>query len=85
MGGLRDAQGTERSNRRLATEHGNNIFESEALPSEDLQAVLKGTIDAVIDIDAINHAIDQEREDAALLEATRRRVHIVLSGIGEGQ
>jgi len=60
---------------RFANQHGQNVFELEALDPEDLQAILQETIDRVIDVEAFNHEIDQEKQDAAFLEATRKRVY----------
>jgi hypothetical protein len=71
------------ANQAVLLEHGNNVFESVAMPPEDVQTVLKDTIDFVIAIDAVNHEIDQEKEDATFLEATRRRVQSMLSGFAE--
>jgi hypothetical protein len=47
----------------------------EAIAPEALQRLLTEAIDAVIDVEAINHEIDQEKQDAAFLAATRRRVY----------
>jgi len=38
-------------------------------------------IDAVIDVETFNHEIDQEKQDAASLETTRRRVHHLLGDV----
>jgi len=47
--------------------------------------VLKETIDSVIDIDAFNHELDQEKQDAAFLATARRQVQHTLSGITEAE
>ena len=57
--------------KRFAREHGDHVWELEALPPESLQAVLKDAIDAVIDTKVFNHEIDQEKADAAKLEYAR--------------
>jgi len=64
--------------KRFASEHGDDVWELEALPPETLQQVLEDAIDAVIDQKTFNHEIDQEKQDAASLETTRRRVHRLL-------
>jgi len=66
---------------RFAEKHGDDVFELEALEPHDLQGVLEQTIDAVIDVDAFNHELDQEKQDATFLEASRRRVHSELGTI----
>jgi len=65
--------------KRFSSAHGDSVWELEALPPETLQRVLQEAIDNVIDIEAFNHEIDQEKQDAASLENTRRRVHRLLS------
>jgi len=67
--------------KRFTQEHGDDVFELEALEPEALQTVLAETIDAVIDTDAFNHELDQEKQDAAFLDKTRRRVHRELGEI----
>ncbi len=42
------------------------------MPPETLQRVLQEAIDQVIDVEAFNHEIDQEKADAAKLEAVRK-------------
>jgi hypothetical protein len=67
--------------RRFADEHGDDVFELEAVPPQVLQNLLRDAIDAVIDKKAFNHEIDQEMADAATLEITRRRVQGVLGSV----
>lgn len=71
--------------KRFVRQHGNHVFELEALPPETLQKLLTEAIDAVIDRDAFNHEIDQEKRDAAFLEAVRRRVHQELGQLIDGE
>jgi hypothetical protein len=66
--------------RRFADEHGDDVWELEALPPETLQRLLQDAIDAVIDVEAFNHEIDQEKADAAKLEGVRR---VMLDTLGE--
>jgi hypothetical protein len=68
------------SYQRFADQHGDDVWELEALPPETLQRVLQEAIDAVIDVEAFNHEIDQEKTDAAKLEGVRR---VVLDTLGE--
>jgi len=66
---------------KFVEEHADDVFELEAIPPEDLQEILRQPIDGVIDIDKFNREIDREKKDATFLEATRREVYSVLSGI----
>ena len=53
--------------------YGDDVYELEALAPNDLQAILRETIESVLDVDAYNAEVDQEKKDAAFLENTRRR------------
>jgi len=75
------AKKTSTNYKRFVRKHGDDVFELEALPPETLQQVLRNAIDSVIDIDAFNHELDQEKQDAAHLDNVRRRVHHVLRDI----
>lgn len=63
--------------------HGDAVFELEALRPEDLQAALRLAIESVIDRKALNHEIDQEKEDAAFLENKRREILAMLGRNGQ--
>lgn len=65
--------------RKFAQQHGDDVFELEAVPPVTLQNILRAAIEQVIDRVAINAELDAEREDAAFLETTRMRVHRALS------
>jgi len=58
--------------KRFVAKYGDDVYELEALPPKTLQRVLQDAIDAVIDTDAFNHEIDQEKADAAKLGGVRR-------------
>ena len=49
-----------------------------------MQSILKGAIDSVIDIDAFNHELDQEKADAAFLQGVRNTVHAALAEMDLG-
>ena len=68
------------SYQRFTDQHGDDVWELEALPPETLQHVLQDAIDRVIDVEAFNHEIDQEKADAAKLEDVRR---VMLGTLGE--
>lgn len=60
---------------RFVRTHGTtNVFELEAVKPDVLQGLVRDAIDAVIDRELFNRELDQERADAAELEATRRAV-----------
>lgn len=52
--------------------HGDNVFELEAVPPEQLQRLLREAVDRVLDVPAYNAEVAREREDAAHLEGIRR-------------
>ena len=60
--------------RKFVSKYGANVFELEAITPSALQGLVRDAIDAVIDRDSFNCELDQEREDAAELEALRRTV-----------
>jgi hypothetical protein len=60
------------SYQRFTDEHGDDVWELEALPPETLQQVLTDAVDGVIDVEAFNQEIDAEKADAAKLEGVRR-------------
>jgi hypothetical protein len=64
--GSRAAKFTER--------HGDDVFELEAVPPGQLQDILTEVIDSVLDVDAYNHEVEEEKKDAAHLAGVRRRL-----------
>jgi hypothetical protein len=54
------------------------VYELEAVAPQQLQGLLRDAIDSVIDIDAYNHEVDEEKKDAAFNAANRERVLRVL-------
>ena len=72
--------------KRFVEQHGDTVHELEALSPEDLQELLAEVVDSVLDIEAFNAEVDAEREDAAFLDTTRRRVQRALRGVlGDGE
>jgi hypothetical protein len=53
-------------------QHGENVFELEAVPPDQLQAIMRQAIDQVLDVDAFNAEIDAEKRDAGYLAGLRR-------------
>jgi ParB-like chromosome segregation protein Spo0J len=75
-----EAKVTSNQYNRFVAKYGKNCWELEALPPESLQHVLQDAIDHVIDTEAFNHEIDQEKADATKLEGVR---HVMLDTLGE--
>jgi hypothetical protein len=64
--------------------HGENVFELEAVPPDQLQGIARRAIDSVLDVRAFNAEIDAEKQDAARLDGIRRALRDnVASIIGE--
>jgi hypothetical protein len=62
----------------FVAEHGDDVFELEAVPPGDLQDILREAIDAIIDMAAFNAEVAAEKRDAAHLDEVRQRVHDTL-------
>jgi len=69
---------------KFVKKHGKYVFELEALPPTVLQQILREAIDSVLDIEAFNHEVTREHDDAAELAATRQTVNRILAELGEG-
>jgi hypothetical protein len=61
--------------------YGNDTYELEAVRPQQLQQWLRDAIHGVLDLDAFNRELEREQEDAARLEALRRRLRESLSGM----
>lgn len=59
---------------KFVTEFGENVYELEAIPPDTLQMLVREAIDSVINVKLFNREIDQEKQDAAEIEALRRTV-----------
>jgi hypothetical protein len=70
--------------KRFVDEFGENVWELEAVPPDELQRILREQIDSVIDVDRFNAELNTEKADAAYLDSVRRRVHDALGPIMEG-
>jgi ParB-like chromosome segregation protein Spo0J len=58
----------------FAAKHGDDVHELEAVPPEQLQAMLTEAIDSVLDVDAFNAEVEAEKHEAAYLETFRRNL-----------
>ena len=67
---------------KFVEQHGEDVYELEAVPPERLQTILRNGIDGVLDVDAFNAEIDQERQDTADLERIRQSLLSRLGGTG---
>ncbi|MDA1275341.1 MAG: ParB N-terminal domain-containing protein [Verrucomicrobia bacterium] len=59
---------------RFVAEYGENVFELEAISPDALQTLVRAAIDSVISVELFNAETDQEKQDAAEIEALRRTV-----------
>jgi hypothetical protein len=59
---------------RFRQRFGDETYELEAIRPQQLQQWLREAIDGVLDVDAFNREVEREQEDAARLEALRRRL-----------
>jgi hypothetical protein len=51
--------------------YGNYVYEVEALPDGELSELLDDAIRSVLDLEAFNYEVEQEKQDAARIEATQ--------------
>ena len=68
-----EAKSTSSRYQRFVDRHGETVYELEALPPAALISELTKTIDGVIDTEAFNKELDEERKDAVFLEEVRQR------------
>lgn len=66
---------------RFIREHGDDVYELEALPPTVLQDLVRESINSVMDIAMFNREVDSDREDSRLLEGIRVAVHESLKGL----
>lgn len=79
------AKKTSTNYNKFKERYGDNAYEVEALRPDDLQHIVQEAIDSVLDIEAFNRELEQERIDAAHIETVRRKVQHVLANIGLGE
>ena len=79
-----EAKKTSARYKKFARQHGTNAYELEALPPEVLQKAIDDAILSVLDTDSLKTEIKAEKQDAAFLAATRRRVLTALGPMIEG-
>ncbi|MEX1015933.1 MAG: ParB N-terminal domain-containing protein [Phycisphaeraceae bacterium] len=60
--------------RRFTETHGTQVAELEALPSDELEQIVRDVVDSVVDHDALEREREAEAEDAAYLAAVRNQV-----------
>jgi hypothetical protein len=59
--------------KKFVSEHGEHVFELEAVEPGRLQLILREVIESVLDMDLFRAEQEKERQDAAFLEAVRRK------------
>ena len=78
---LMKAKATSSRYDEFVERHGDDVFELEAVPPDQLQTILRQAIDSVLDIAAFNAEVDAEKRDAARLEGVRRALRDNLDAI----
>ena len=63
--------------KKFVAQHGTEVFELEALPPATLQALLRESLDSVMDVAAFNAEVEAEEQDAQTLDEKRQMVHRV--------
>ena len=70
-----------KNRKKFIGEFGDKTYELEALLPAMLQAILRDTIDSVIDQEAFAHEREQEAQDAASIDEARQKVLLALQGV----
>jgi hypothetical protein len=79
-----DAKKDSSRYRKFVRQHGESVYELEALPPAELQQIVREAIEGVIDRAAYAAEIEAEKADAAFLEGVRRTVHGTLADMDLG-
>lgn len=66
---------------RFAAEHGDDVYELEAVAPEELQRLLDETIRSLMDLDTYDREVATEKHDAAYLDTIRRKAVRLLGGL----
>lgn len=61
--------------------YGDDVYELEALPPEELQELVDEAVRSVIDVDLFNAELERERTDSQWLDVTRRKLMAALSEV----
>lgn len=67
--------------KEFSKKHGDSVHELEAVEPEQLQTMLRETIDSVLDLDAFNAEIELEKQNEAQLEGLRRTILKMVSPV----
>jgi hypothetical protein len=65
--------------KRFVKEHGENVYELEAVEPDELQDILRDTIENVLDMDLFRAEQEKEQQDSAYLSGICKTVHKMLS------
>lgn len=76
-----EAKSSSVNYQKFVDEYGTECHELDALDESVLQQILREAIDGVLDVTAYNHEIDQEKAEAANLDAYRKVVARTLSEV----
>jgi hypothetical protein len=64
--------------KKFVERHGDDVFELEAVPVEQMQAILRRSIEKVLDVAAYHAEQDKERRDCGEIDRLRRQVKAAL-------
>jgi hypothetical protein len=76
-----EAKKTSSKYKRFKAEYGTHAYELEALSPETLQTLMREAIESVIDHEAFDREVGQEKQDAAYLCALRRKTLELLKDV----
>jgi hypothetical protein len=71
--------------RRFVEQHGEHVYELEAVEPDRLQQMLRNVIEGLIDMSLFNAEVEREQQDAAVLEGVRRRLRKMLGEVQLGE
>lgn len=75
------AKSTSSRRNAFVAQHGENIFELEAVEPRRLQQLVRNGIESVLDIELFKREQENERRDAAELAAIRRQIQTGIAGV----
>ncbi len=74
------AKASSSNYQRYVSRFGHDVYELEAVPPKTLQGLLRDALNSVIDVEAFNHEIEREKQDAAEIADRRATLMAVMAG-----
>ena len=75
-----EAKKTSPNYKRFAAKHGTRAVELDAMPGPLLAEALQDAIESVLDVDAFNHEVEQEKQESVQVAARRKAVMRLMQG-----